>query len=418
MQQQQSIHVAIDKQSDQMNDEYRLRLNASIDVVRLLLNQGLALCGHDESESSMNREQMAIVLRYVYRKGFVMEAFIGLVHVPDTSALSLKKAMVNVLAHHSLSLSSVRGQCYDGARNMQVSKKCIQVGELVLLVSNILNVLGASFKRMDKLRESQKEKLQEALYMGELETGRGLNQELGLVRADDTRWGSHYKSFGNFILLFDSIVDVLDTLVEDASTLDNRAKAAGYLRSCQTFEVAFMLHFMKDILGITYDLNISLHKKEQDIAKSMILVEVAKQRLQDLRVDRWYPLKNKVSTFCIMHDILIPNFDEPYANSGRSRHTRVDHTTLHHYRVDVFYKIIDWQLQELNGRFNEVTSDLFHGVACLNPVDSFSSFDIRKIMRMAKLYPDDIDEFNLVVLENQLANHIVDVLDFSFNDEK
>nr|XP_016508513.1 PREDICTED: uncharacterized protein LOC107826082 [Nicotiana tabacum] len=333
MQQQQSIHVAIDKQSDQMNDEYRLRLNASIDVVRLLLNQGLALCGHDESESSMNRvdesfdvsrkEQMAIVLRYVYRKGFVMEAFIGLVHVPDTSALSLKKAMVNVLAHHSLSLSSVRGQCYDGARNMQ-----------------------------------------------------------------------------------------------DASTLDNRAKAAGYLRSCQTFEVAFMLHFMKDILGITYDLNISLHKKEQDIAKSMILVEVAKQRLQDLRVDRWYPLKNKVSTFCIMHDILIPNFDEPYANSGRSRRTRVDHTTLHHYRVDVFYKIIDWQLQELNGRFNEVTSDLFHGVACLNPVDSFSSFDIRKIMRMAKLYPDDIDEFNLVVLENQLANHIVDVLDFSFNDEK
>ncbi|XP_075107206.1 uncharacterized protein LOC107826082 [Nicotiana tabacum] len=361
----------------------------------------------DESFDVSRKEQMAIVLRYVYRKGFVMEAFIGLVHVPDTSALSLKKAMVNVLAHHSLSLSSVRGQCYDGARNMQgdinslkmlikqesrsahsihcfahqllltlvaVSKKCIQVGELVLLVSNILNGLGASFKRMDKLRESQKEKLQEALYMGELET--------------------------------------------DASTLDNRAKAAGYLRSCQTFEVAFMLHFMKDILGITYDLNISLHKKEQDIAKSMILVEVAKQRLQDLRVDRWYPLKNKVSTFCIMHDILIPNFDEPYANSGRSRRTRVDHTTLHHYRVDVFYKIIDWQLQELNGRFNEVTSDLFHGVACLNPVDSFSSFDIRKIMRMAKLYPDDIDEFNLVVLENQLANHIVDVLDFSFNDEK
>ncbi|XP_070057873.1 uncharacterized protein [Nicotiana tomentosiformis] len=65
------------------------------------------------------KEKMAIVLRYVDRKGFVMEAFIGLVHVPDTSVLSLKKAIVNVLAHHSLSLSSVSGQYYDRASNMQ-----------------------------------------------------------------------------------------------------------------------------------------------------------------------------------------------------------------------------------------------------------------------------------------------------------
>jgi len=46
-----------------------------------------------------------------------------------------------------------------------------------------------------------------------------------------------------------------------------------------------MLHLMKDILGITYDLNISLQKREQDIANAMILVEVAKKRLQKLRDD-------------------------------------------------------------------------------------------------------------------------------------
>ncbi|XP_009792799.1 uncharacterized protein [Nicotiana sylvestris] len=370
MQQQQSIHAVFDKQSNQMKYEYRLSLSASIDVVRLLLNQGLSFRDHDESESSLNignflevlsryrdrcekikpfvlqnapknnkmtspdiqknimtackietikaiikdlngdyfsllvdesfdvsrKEQMAIVLRYVDRKGFVVEAFIGLVHVPDTSVLSLKKVIVNILAHHSLSLSFLRGQCYDGASNMQgdinglkvlieqesrsacsihcfarqlqltlvaVSKKCAQVGELVLLVSNILNVLGAAFKHMDELRESLKKRLQEALDIGELEKGKGLNQELGLVRAGDTRWGSHYKSFGNFILLFDSIIDVLDTLAEDASILDERAKATGYLRSCQTFEVAFMLYFMKDILGITMILIYRFRKRSK-----------------------------------------------------------------------------------------------------------------------------------------------------------
>ncbi|XP_015169213.1 uncharacterized protein [Solanum tuberosum] len=272
----------------------------------------------DEYFDFSRKDQMAIVLRYVDKKGFVVQAFTGLVHVKDTSALSLKKTIVNVLAQHSLSLSYVRGQCYDGTSNMQgginVSKKCVQVGEVVLLVSNILNVLGDSFKRMDELRQSQKDNLQKALDMDEIKIGRGLNQELGLIRADDTH-----------------------------------------------------------ILGITYDLNITVHKKEQDIANAMTLVEVAKKRLQKVRDDGLGPLINKISMFYIKHDILIPNFDEPYANSGRSRRKIVDHTILHNFRVDVFYKIIDWQLEELNDRFNEVTSDLFHGLACLNPVNSFSS---------------------------------------------
>lgn len=122
-------------------------------------------------------------------------------------------------------------------------------------------------------------------------------------------------------------------------------------------------------------------------------------------------LKEKVDAFCIKHDIPLPNYDDPYVNSGRARRKVVDYTTLHHYRVNVFYKIIDWQLQALDDRFNEVTSDLLNGVACLNPIDSFSSFDIKKIMRMAELYPDDFDEFNMRVLENQLANYIIDVRD-------
>ncbi|XP_016462682.1 uncharacterized protein LOC107785792 [Nicotiana tabacum] len=249
--------------------------------------------------------------------------------------------------------------------------------------------------------------------MGELKTGRGLNQKLGLVRAGDTRWGSHFKSFGNFIRMFGSIVDVLDTLVEDASMLDDRAKASGYLEACQTYKVAFLLHLMTDILGITNELNVSLQRKEQDIANAMVLVQVAKKRLQTLRRDdEWNLFVDKVSTFCIKHDILVPNFDDLYVNSGRSRRKHADHTVFHHYRVDVFCKVLDWQLQELNDRFDEATTDLLHGVARLNPIDSFSSFDIRKIMKMAELYPDDFDEFTMSTLENQLASYIIDVRDF------
>ncbi|XP_016558785.2 uncharacterized protein LOC107858564 [Capsicum annuum] len=143
MREEQSIEAAFYKLDEKSKNEYRVRLNTSIDVVRFLLNQGLALRGHDESESSLNKdivtackietiktiikdldgdffallvdesrdvsrkEQMDICLRYVDKRGFVIEAFIGLVHVKDTSVLSLKKAIVDVLAHHSLTLAYV-----------------------------------------------------------------------------------------------------------------------------------------------------------------------------------------------------------------------------------------------------------------------------------------------------------------------
>jgi hypothetical protein len=62
---------------------------------------------------------MSVVLRYVDKKGRIIERFLGLVHVTNTSAISLKLALESLFAKHNLSLSRVRGQGYDGASNMQ-----------------------------------------------------------------------------------------------------------------------------------------------------------------------------------------------------------------------------------------------------------------------------------------------------------
>ena len=51
MSQDQSIQVALNKQTDLTKKKNRIRLNASIDSVRYLLSQGLAFRGHNESKS-------------------------------------------------------------------------------------------------------------------------------------------------------------------------------------------------------------------------------------------------------------------------------------------------------------------------------------------------------------------------------
>nr|XP_033512911.1 uncharacterized protein LOC117272970 [Nicotiana tomentosiformis] len=137
---------------------------------------------------------------------------------------------------------------------------------------------------------------------------------------------------------------------------------------------------MRDVLGITNELNTSLQKKEQDIANTIRLVEVAKKRLQKLREEECDSLIDKVSAFCVKYNILIPNFNDFYVNSGRSQRKVADYTILHHYRVDIFFKIID-------------------------------CFDINKILMMAELYPDDFDENIMVTLKNQHETYIVDIRD-------
>ncbi|KAM3202985.1 hypothetical protein P3L10_030611 [Capsicum annuum] len=64
------------------------------------------------------QKEIVIACKIEIIKEFVMERLLDIVHVKNTSALSLKDAIVNLLSQNSLSLSYVRGQCYDGASNM------------------------------------------------------------------------------------------------------------------------------------------------------------------------------------------------------------------------------------------------------------------------------------------------------------
>ena len=85
----------------------------------------------DESRDISVKEQLAIVLRYVDKRGHVIERFLGIAHVSNTTTVELKKTIDSVLNRHNLSISRLRGQRYDGASNMR--------GELNGLKTLILN---------------------------------------------------------------------------------------------------------------------------------------------------------------------------------------------------------------------------------------------------------------------------------------
>ncbi|XP_075645438.1 uncharacterized protein LOC142616471 [Castanea sativa] len=154
-------------------------------------------------------------------------------------------------------------------------------------------------------------------------SGQGLNQEINPKHPNDTCWGSYCGTILNLILMFSTVVDVLEVIEED---------------------------------GIS---------------------------------------NKKVEARSIM--------------SGRPRRDTQQNTNLHHYRVELFYIVIDLQLQELNNRFSEVNIDLLLCMACLNPSNSFVAFDKENLIRLAKFYLSDFLGTDILALGSQLQNYIFDM---------
>ena len=99
--------------------------------------------------------------------------------------------------------------------------------------------------------------------------------------------------------------------------------------------------------------------------------------------------------------------DYAFLVRGKQRRKSQKITNIHHYHVEIFYAVIDIQLQELN--ITEKGIELLFCVTCLNPSNSFTTFDRHKLLFFAQFYPRDFSTTKLVILEDQLQNYIIDV---------
>ncbi|XP_025828735.1 zinc finger MYM-type protein 1-like [Panicum hallii] len=202
----------------------------------------------DESRDISVKEQMAIIVRYVNKKGQVVERFLGIKHVKLTTSEALKRAIVEVLSAHGLTIAKIRGQGYDGASNMRgefngvqklirdenpyafyihcfahqlqlvvvsVSKCCSSIEDFFDYVDMIVSSTSASCKRKDLLIDSHHTIVLNKLDSGDILSGRGQNQETSLSRPGDTRWGSHYRTLLRIETMWDSIIEVLQVVHDE-----------------------------------------------------------------------------------------------------------------------------------------------------------------------------------------------------------
>ncbi|XP_074296543.1 uncharacterized protein LOC141626797 [Silene latifolia] len=389
----------------------------------------------DESSDVSHKEELAICLRYVNKDGKLCERFLGIVHVKNTTSLTLFEKIKKLLDGHSLSMSNIRGQGYDGASNMRgefnglqslimrdnpcayyvhcfahqlqltlvaVAKENKDCAKFFQNLGIVLNNIGYSCKRLEMVRDIQSDKVLEALASGEIESGKGLNQELGLSRPGETRWGSHFKSIVRVMFLYGTLIRVFEIISKGAKSVDDHAKAEIGIDHLESFEFVFMLHLMKVVYGYTNSLCEALQRKDQDIVNAMTILDLTKEHLTKFRNDGWDQFLQTVSNFCAKHNIEVPNMDDFYAPPGRSRRRLVNELNLQRFRIDMFIGVLDKQVHELDSRFDVRSMEMLMCMACLSPTDVFASFDKDKLVRLAKFYPNEFNDTEITLLEFEL----------------
>ncbi|KAH9697194.1 TTF-type domain-containing protein [Citrus sinensis] len=450
MRQSQHLPQVFNCYSSQEIENNRLRLKTTVEAIRYLAFQGCSFSGHDESKKPLNRGNFLQLLKafasnnekiaevifdkapkyasyispniqkeilHVFSmkvkkaireeiedaKCFVREPFFGLVHVSNTSVVTLKDGIYSLLSHNNLNIQNIQGQGYDGASNMRGEWNCLQalilkdcpyayyihclahrlqlalvavsyeivpIHHFFTKLTSVVNIVGASCKRNEELKRAQAADIEYMISIDELESG------------------SHFRPVSNLIKMFSATCSVLLNIIEDGTNAFQRGDADAAYEAMTSFEFVFILHLMKEIMAITDILCQALQSKSQDILHAMHLVSSTKALMQKFRDNGWITLLNQVKSFC------------------RARRQEDNFTVAEHYRVNLFYAVIDCQLQELSSRFNEHAVQLLILSSALDPRECRESF------RISDVYFTDVDKMNLKIQLEHYEYNVVQHLEF------
>ncbi|KAK1391477.1 zinc finger MYM-type protein 1-like [Heracleum sosnowskyi] len=209
----------------------------------------------DEALDASQKEQMAIVLRFVDVYGVISERFFDIVNVFDTTSLTLKKELSDVLTRNNLSIQNMRGQGYDGASNMcalvGAAEKQDYVWEFFSMFANVVNIVSGSSKHLSELQTAHGIEVDHSVASGERETGRGLSQIGNLQQAGSTRWSSHFNSVCSLIDKYGSIIVVLESINNySTNSSAQRGEARGTMKAPKSFKFLFVLYLMHKIWAL------------------------------------------------------------------------------------------------------------------------------------------------------------------------
>ena len=214
---------------------------------------------------------------------------------------------------------------------VSVAKCCTSTFDFFNYVTSIVNIVSVSCKRKDQLLQNHHDHLVQQLDSGDIFPGRGKNQETSLARPGDTRWGTHHKTLARLMLMWGSVLEVLENVSEDGTDGEKKTIASGLITKMESFEFVFILHLMIRVLGLTQEISQCLQRKNQNIVRAIGLIGSMMRNMNAMRENGWDDLFEEVKSFCVQKKIDIPNMEDMIPVRGRSKFRGAKLVTHYHH---------------------------------------------------------------------------------------
>lgn len=336
----------------------------------------------DETSDISRVEQISISIRIVTSELEVREIFMGFYETNNTKSETLFKIVTDFLLRCDLDIHNLRGQCFDGAKNVsgwltglqarirEIEPRALYVHcvahTLNLVVQDAMervavakNFIGIIKELINFIRDSPKR----LAAFKSLQTA----ENPILSPFCPTRWCMRIKSLktvqakGNY----EAAMVLLEEMRTDAA-VDSAisAKAAGFLKQLEGFEFYFLLTFTISVFERIEVLNAELQKRTLSVNESHEKVKIVTESLREIRETGYDLVWQKAIAGAEELQLEEPKLPRARRIPKRLQMTGAEENHIFtgpkEYFQKQFYEVLDQVLVSLKERFNSDTMKLLN----------------------------------------------------------
>lgn len=349
----------------------------------------------DEVTDCSNKEQLAIVLRYLdTSNNLIHEDFVSFIECDSgITGSALSEKILSFLSSHQLDLSKLRGQAYDGAGNMSGSLKgtaaliskeyplalylhcashCLNLAVVKSLEDrNIGNMLGI-VNRVSiffAAHPKRQRKLEESIDNTPMSTMLAVKKLKDLCR---TRWVERIDALDRFRKLLPCIVRCFEAISDEGpSKWSREALTDAYTLCIAITATDFMsaLVITSSCLGYLMALTKSLQSEAKEIVEAVSEINTCMSVFEDLRNnvdmyhDVWFGEVDKLA-IAVGTELSLPRL------CGRQTHRSniPSQTPKEYYRRIITIPLLDHMISEMSTRFTKHQQQALSGLVLIPSV--------------------------------------------------
>ena len=309
-------------------------------------------------------EQTTIVILYVSEHLEVHEEFLGLYHVPSIDAATLTAVAKDALVRMNLSMSKLRGQCYDGASTMRgarsgVAKRILDEEPRAVYThcyGHSINLAASDAVKQTKVMRDALDMTHEITKLikysprwkaifRDLKQGSEMSagsHSPGIRVLCPMRWTVRADSLASIVNNYDLLQCTWEEAIEVARDTEMKARIIGVDSQMKTFNFLFGTLLGELLLRHTDNLSQTLQKKAISAAEGQQVGRIVIDTLCSLRTEESYNLFwEKATTVAKSVDVGKP--EVPRQRKVPKRYDDGLATATFHDSPKLFYRLLYYE---------------------------------------------------------------------------